>query len=484
MPYEDQTRRLITEKCLIAADVDQTILSHVNDRNEERLAFFRRIAPQLVESARLGAHVGFVTGNSMHELTSRFLDSLVHHLCHTGDLAVISRFHFFCNSGGVYFHFADDVVKQTYQRLGSGDSDRLRKNFWHATTKCEVGDVYVRSRYVDAGYIERSCIQEADAKRIETILQEVAGEYWEQVTTGIAEHGQKYDLSWVRDKDGSIVRPKVESRSVLYRFGTLEKRATVQITLKPVLSFRQARAGYAEGLLRNDFRSQTVRMIQERLDREGLGHYVGRPGGRGSIDVTLERLDKAYALEFLIDRLRLQGDTHRGQLFGSNSIYLGDEVMVGGGNDYPVTRIPGLLVFAVNRDRGLVPFLSDIFVPSAIFEGPEAASDVLAQFNHCARCLLKEYRSDRPIKTAIEALKEEIFSNRIVEKIGRLKSLDTSVEEWQTLHTFVTLIARGKAGAKHWPALLVKQLDAIMTQIMAESGNNGLVAPGASHPDS
>jgi hydroxymethylpyrimidine pyrophosphatase-like HAD family hydrolase len=471
MNCEEQARRLVTEKCLIATDADQTILAQTPNREEEKLVFFRRMAPQLVEAARLGAHIGFITGNSMHELCSRFLDSLIEQLCHTGDLAVITRFHFFCNSGGVYFHFPESAVEGAARRAAKVErGERLRRCFWHAITFSKNKELSIQPQFVDTGYVERCLIAPGDAQLIENILRETAAEYMLELQRNRKLYDQKYDLDWLSEKDGSIKVPTAEVRAAAYRNGTLEKGATVQITLKPVLSFRQAREDYARELFGKDLRSQVVHQIQEKIDRAGLGLYVARPGGRASIDVTLERLDKAYALEFLIDHLRLQGNTHRRQQFGANTIYFGDEVMVGGGNDYPVTRIPGLLVFAVNRDRGLVPFLRDVVVPSAIFEGPEATADVLTQFNQCARRLLKGFQPDHSRKTAIEALKEELFATRISEKIAHLRAGETSVDDWQTLHTFVTLMARDQGCGRQSLSLLVKELETIMGQFAARSG--------------
>jgi hydroxymethylpyrimidine pyrophosphatase-like HAD family hydrolase len=473
---------MITEKCLIATDVDQTILAQRLNQEEEKLLFFRRIAPQLVESARLGGHVGFITGNSMDELCSRFLESLLEQLCHTGDLTVIAHFHFFCNSGGVYFHFPSVVVEHSIQRSKVEHGERLRKDFWRTVILSEDGKLRVHPQFVDSAYVEHCLIPVNDADIIERVLKEAAQDYMDELNRNIGSHEQRYDLSWIRETDGGIKVPKVEPRSASCRFGAVEKTATVQITLKPVLSFRQARSEFTQQLVGKDVRSNVVHNIQEKLDHAGLGHYVARPGGRASIDVTLARLDKAYALEFLIDHLRLQGNIHRGEQFGSNTIYFGDEVMVGGGNDYPITRIPGLLVFAVNRERELVPFMRDVLVPSAIFEGVEATADVLTQFNHCARRLLREFQPGRSMKTAIEALKEEIFSSRISEKVADLRSQGMSVDDWQTLHTFVTLMARDQGSGRQWLSLLVKELDSIMMQLPAHSVSS-IPAPGTSHPD-
>jgi len=475
MSPADQARRVITEKCLIAADVDQTILAQRLNQEEEKLIFFRRMAPQLVEAARLGAQVGFITGNSMHELCSRFLRSLVEQLCHTGDLGVLPRFHFFCNSGGVYFHFPDAAVNHSLVRSKGKRGERQGRDVWRALVIIRQGYLQVQPQHVNANYVERCLMPGADLAVIQRVLEQAARDYLAELRQDLKTYERQYDLSWIREKQGTIKVPNVEQRSAVYRSGPAEKSATVQVTLKPVLSFRQARPRFLSGLVGHDVRSRVVQRIQEGLDQAGLGHYVARPGGRASIDVTLGRLDKAYALEYLIDHLRLQGSIHRGQQFGSNTIYFGDEVMVGGGNDYPVTRVPGVLVFAVNRERELVPFLRDVFVPSAIFEGMEATADVLTQFNHCARRLLREYGPDQPARTAIEALKEEIFSSRIADRLARLRSQGIPVDDWQTLHTFVSLLGRDQGGGRQWLAVLVKELDSIMAQLALQPENHGAV---------
>jgi hypothetical protein len=265
----------------------------------------------------------------------------------------------------------------------------------------------------------------------------------------------------------------------------------VQLTLKPILSFRH---GVTEDirarLFEHDLRTEVIQDIQHRLDEIGLGHYVARPGGRSSIDVTLEKLDKAYAMEFLIDHLNLQGHARQGQRFGANAIYFGDEVIVGGGNDYAVTRIPGLLVFAVNSDRALIPFLSHVFVPSSILEGPEATSDVLGELNKIARNTLTSWlKSGRcpggfpERSSAIDRFKIKIFGERIHTKIEALKSCGKlTPDEWQILHAFVTLMHRDDASARQWLSILVDELDAIMLQ-MSDSPRPTQPAIGTSHPD-
>ena len=338
--HNDRAQRLITQRCLIAADVDKTILSQIADLNAERQLFFRQLAPQLVEAANLGANVAFVTGNSIHELCSRVLDFLIKQLAHTNDLPLLSQFHFFCNSGGVYFHFPAELISQ------AGTESVL----WKTIVSKRGNELCVKSKFVHEGYLTRTLVQSPDATAITRILDEAAAQYMEELEARKSDYQDRYDLSLIQ-KNGQFLRPMPETRTVEYGSGNSQGLAAVQVTLKPVLSFRHAKECCASELFGNDVRTALIRRIQDKLDGDGLDRYVARPGGRGSIDVTLQRLDKAYALEFLIDYLRVEGNPRRGQQFGSNTIYFGDEVIIGGGNDYPVTRIPGLMVFAVNPDK-------------------------------------------------------------------------------------------------------------------------------------
>jgi hydroxymethylpyrimidine pyrophosphatase-like HAD family hydrolase len=326
-------------------------------------------------------------------------------------------------------------------------------------------------------------IPEADAVRIGAILNAAAGRYLAEVRANRAHYEGIYDLGPVSHGE-DLLDPVANSRTVRYR--THEpKSAAVQVSLKPILSFRHARN--PKKSFGRDLRETVTRWIQADLDRHGLGHYVARPGGRSTIDVTAAKLDKAYALEYLIDHLNLQGLARHGQRLGSNAIYFGDEVIVGGGNDYPVTRIPGLLVFAVNADRELVPMLSHVFVPSAIFEGPDATAQVLRLYNACAEKLQTDggHRgmSRRRPRTALEALKQEIFTSRIREKIATQSLTDhLSVDDWQVLHAFVTIMCRDDPTARQWLSILIGELDAIMTQL-AVTKPGSQRALGWSHPD-
>jgi hydroxymethylpyrimidine pyrophosphatase-like HAD family hydrolase len=328
------------------------------------------------------------------------------------------------------------------------------------TTSGNEGQLVIRPRYIDPRYIERCRIPQKDAEYILTILDSVGRQYYSDLTEHSAAHAMQYDLQQVSDRT-SLRPPRADLRPIGYVSEGKLQSSSVQVNLKPILSFRHAYRP-AE-LFGCDLRTAVISEIQEQLDKAGLSHYVARPGGLSSVDIALEKVDKAYALEFLLDRLNLSGQSRRGQKFGSNAIYIGDEVIVGGGNDYPVTRIPGLLVFAVNPDQGLIPFLSQVLVPSTIVVGPDATAEVLAQFNRCVLRILSDTTAANGTKTAVDVLKGEVFATRIRAIVARLSnSARTSTEDWQGLHTFVTLLERQDPMVRQWLSMVVDELDALM----------------------
>ena len=463
-----EARASITEKCLIAFDVDKTILAQNN--NEEEM-FLKKVAPELTTVASEGSSLAVVTGNSMHELSSRFLKMLIKQLCHTKDLDLIDNFHFFCNSGGVYAHFSkeDKALKKLIQQ-GNPTTEAVME----AITVPDGEGLAIHPRFIDANYIERCRISEKEEKIITDIMKKVADNYMKVLKAKPNLNDIDFNLTKLKDDNGNWIKPKPNRRHVAYGKG---KKASTQITLKPLMSYNHANDKALKNKLFNtpeDLRNAFTEDVQTQLIEKGLGHYIARPGGTSSIDVTRERLDKAYGLEFLIDRLNLQGSPARKEEFGSNTIYFGDEVMVGDkGNDYAVTRIPGLLVFAVNADRSHVPFRSNIIIPSKVTHGPDATAAMLSKFNECAATLLATY--DNPEaktiashKTALDHFKKQFFIDRIDNKLSTLKDANNAndtAKDWQAVHTFVTLMSRDNPAAKKWLSIMTDQLDTIMEQL-------------------
>jgi hydroxymethylpyrimidine pyrophosphatase-like HAD family hydrolase len=492
--YDDlreEARRRITASCLLASDIDQTLLKQSTPH--ERQDFMLAAGPKLVEAAHLGAHLAFLTGNSMHELCSRFLNSLIHLLCQSEALHLLSQFHFLCNSGGVYAHISPkDAGLQAAIDRGRASGHLAEHVFREITTCAEIDSkLSIRPRFLHGEYIERSSIPENDVARIHLILEMELGWYLREVAAKRQALSKMYRLEEVLQpgEQGEFIEPGIDLRLVAYGEESASRKATVQITVKPILSFRHARQ--PERMFGQDIRTRFLERVQAKLDACGLGYYVARPGGRSSVDVTKAKLDKEYGLRFLIDLLNVQGQERQGRKLGSNTIYFGDEVIVGGGNDYPVTRIPGVLVFAVNSDRALVPLLSDVFVPSAVLDGPDATAQILTQFNNCAQRLISTYircgdkmRCSPVTQTAVDALKEEIFAARIQNKIASLRATGQArAEQWQMLNTLITLMCRDDPLAREWLSILMEEFDAIMKQQASRGGVTPL-AIGNSHEDS
>jgi hypothetical protein len=83
------------------------------------------------------------------------------------------------------------------------------------------------------------------------------------------------------------------------------------------------------------------------------------------------------------------------------------------------------------------------------------------------------------VKTALEVFKEQIFLERMRESLAQLgEDGGASVEDWQTIHTLVTLMRRNDAAAKQWLSILIRELDEIMVQLAAGQAGAAL-APGS-----
>jgi hydroxymethylpyrimidine pyrophosphatase-like HAD family hydrolase len=466
---------------LIAADIDKTLIQQEPGEREEFLA---DVGPQLVAAARLGTNLAFLTGNSMNELCTRLLSWLLEQLCPDRGphrLNLLSKFHVFTNGGAVYARFPEEELPKLEALLAAHDGgDRYCRVLNMLTEERGTLGRVIRPRYLVGEHIERARIEDGEERRILHILEAELKRYAADICQNADVYAADYDLSTVCE--GTQALAAIDRRRVGYEHHGVVKEASVQITVKPVLSFRHAYE--PTKMINSDVRSNVTEKIQRRLDRDGLGHYVARPGGRSSIDVAPEKVDKAYALERLIDHLNIQGTIRRNQHTGSNTIYLGDEVIAGYGNDYAVTRIPGLLVFAVNSDRELVPFLSHVLVPSAVLEGPDAVADVLTDYNRIAFRLLRRFdsRSSHPqdVDTALDVLKAEVLLKRIGKKLGALgESTHLSPEDLQTLHAFVTLMCRNDRPAREWLSMLMNHLDAIMSHLAMPLAAQGAMVPPA-----
>ena len=130
-----------------------------------------------------------------------------------------------------------------------------------------------------------------------------------------------------------------------------------QIIIHPLPSWRYNMALYHKNPEnRMDKRSQVISALRQYLQDRGLLDHVNiTEGGKTSIDITLAKVNKAYAMRYLLDRVPVS--TH--------ITYLGDEVYLGG-NDMPIAQLiqqissnhptfSRLSVMALNADPTTVP---------------------------------------------------------------------------------------------------------------------------------
>jgi len=450
-------RTFITNPCLVAADIDKTFLNHgcADDRRE----FIRNVAPELLKVASSGTNIAVVTGNSMKELTSRFLKYLFKYLEDNSGIDVLGKFHFFCNSGGVYFHIDDEDLKSQKQcKLDRLIFDPKNPN-------------QIKSKFINREYLEKTKIDPADIEKIKEVLQTEWEKYLNDLKRNMKLLQKEYYLKEGPRTDGDSFKYPLElaldgKEHVDIRFLNFEKdlQRTVQITIKPILSWKHAIN--PEKKFNNDKRSELITNIHKRFDQIGLTNYIASAGGNTSIDITKSKLDKSYAIRFLIDHLGIEGNARKGEKYGSNVIYLGDEVIAGGGNDFPVTKIDGVLVLAVNKIPKYVPFKSRVIIPNEL-TGPDASALVLSEFNHIVQLELSRWTTKRiekefPKKNAIQLFKEKWFLSKIKEKIDKTLVEKMSTEEFQVLYTFISLISRNDESAQKLTNILVNELDEIM----------------------
>lgn len=158
----------------------------------------------------MGMQLAFVTGNSMSQLTDRFLKWLLDQLCRTDDLALLPQFHFFCNSGGVYLHFCkdDDVIARLLQEHPGRQAEQAEHVFNLLTMKNDEGITFVRDSFVDATYLERTQIPRTEVNEIKRVLEKCGAAYLTRLKKRQIPLETKYDLTKIMKDHSLEVRPE------------------------------------------------------------------------------------------------------------------------------------------------------------------------------------------------------------------------------------------------------------------------------------
>jgi hydroxymethylpyrimidine pyrophosphatase-like HAD family hydrolase len=478
----EKAKDIITKSCLIAADIDKTFLHQ--DFEKERNTFETYLAPLLAVAATDGTNLAVITGNSLEQLSTRFFRYLVEYFARNKQTELLSQFHFFCNSGGVYFCFEREYFLR--HRIPN-NPQKIYNHFLHLNR-----GFLIKEKFLDKIYISKTAI---DFKTI-SIINKILTEEWNKYIDEIGKKEKKLKKQYYLDEE-----PPKDSNSFSYPYEDVKNmkdpidlrelkygknsKYSVQITLKPVLSWRHARK--QESAFNNDFRKKIIMSIHNEFKKHGLTNYTANPGGKSSIDITKSKLDKAYALTYLIDKLGIEGNELYGKKFGSNVLYLGDEVISGGGNDYSVTKIDGVLVLAVNKEPKFAPFKSKVIIPTTV-TGPEASEAVMSIYNkdtreEIAKAAKRIAKGQYPKMNAIDIFKQNWFSEKIDAKIARIiDNPNISTSDLQVLYTFITLISRDDVSSKKWMNIMVNELDEIM-EALDKIESERIAGIGSSHPD-
>ena len=118
-----------------------------------------------------------------------------------------------------------------------------RQSLWQdlvSTSRSQ--DTCVRPQFVHAG-LERTLIHKEDIKSLCRVVRDAAERYVGQLESGESEYAVRCDLSSIKHHD-RFIAPGPEIRQLEYCSLRSRHTAAVQVTLKPVLSFLQARGGF------------------------------------------------------------------------------------------------------------------------------------------------------------------------------------------------------------------------------------------------
>ena len=450
----DFLKEKLTRHSIIAFDLDKTVLTA--DPDEELIFILEQIG-LLKDLVELGYTLVIITGNKMAEVINRFFVRFVRELCKFSkiNISILQHIHIFCNGGGVHINFEDYAFEEMQLNLElnkntESDLEQIIINSFCMGT--EDKELVFKPCFIEEDYIKLTLINQPDLNFINQVLEECHLAYWEYFYKNYKKEIYKdyfivdltnisnYELDQqkeaafqlgkfifpIKNNDKEFYSPFIDRREIYYGDG---KKGCAQITLKPILSERFYNG---ENPLVNP-RNDLIRYIRDKLNNNinMKEKYNVKAGGRSSIDISLKKIDKKFALEYIIKKKEVQGVGINDQI-GSRTIFLGDEVF-NGGNDLVVTDIPGIITFAVNQEKGKIPFRTNIIINN-VFTGPTATSDWLLTLRKSTRNLFEKCIKN-PTKlnsvlnnniTAIEKYLIDIFRNNIKEKITVVNKINNT----------------------------------------------------------
>jgi len=471
-----------TTLSLIAFDVDKTVLHQGNPREKEIFTQEGGLADALVELARMGFNIAAVTGNSLSQLSARFLDYIIEVLCSKHLLTLVARFHFFCNGAALYIE-VNPKREPSLQELFLQEASLAPEALLRQARELILPNGTLNPKFVVLRYAQSCSIPADDADKILEICRDEASAWWKSICDGDGKisapmQSQFYigtgDAESDRCLKEEIKNDKVNTEASMYgpqaREPTTGCRSSkgadgvdyvALLNMSPVLSFRHARNHVLKHFM--DPRILMIDRIRKRMQAKGLNRYIVSPGGRGSIDISHHLVNKHYAVLWLLGRLGIEGVAKCGEPMGVNAIYFGDEVVIDG-NDLPVAEIPGIMVFAVNELTHRVPFQNNIELPTYFTEevGPEGTLAVLQDLlRYCVVQFEKEGNSPWSDQSALATWKELHMKKRLHHKIHKLMTHEGAVNyrRVESALAALTLLTRSGEGVKNFCEGLITQVN-------------------------
>uniref|UniRef100_A0A7S4QX01 Uncharacterized protein n=1 Tax=Alexandrium monilatum TaxID=311494 RepID=A0A7S4QX01_9DINO len=477
---------------LVAFDVDKTVLHQGEPDEIER--FLAGVGQTLANLAELGFNLAAVTGNSLSQLSSRFMQAVVQALCARRKLKCIQQFHFFCNGAAVYVHIdpaRSPELADLLQRADGLEADALRAQ----AMACLFDESrIVRPCFLLVRYIQQCSIPDRDKGAVLEICNSEARTWWDSmgpvdgvlpqsireafyIATGDAEADKQLKAEAKADpvnSEASLFGPLGGAPKAATRESTAAdgRQYTTSVNILPILSFRHARRQVLAP--RNDPRMQVIERIRSRMRTAGLARYIVSPGGRGTIDICHHLVNKRSALVWLLRRLNIEGVEQLGEPMGVNVIYFGDEVALNG-NDLPIADIPGVSVFAVNELADRVPFRTNVELPKqfSAAAGPEGTKAILDNVVMFVESRMRADGTDPWGGTsAVAAWKERRLIERVDRKVRTLTG--TTPPDVMTKVTYRRL----EAAAAAVTALTRRGegLDAFAEEVLQLLNNIGMVS--------
>lgn len=520
----------LTKRGLIAFDLDKTVMEQ-GDPNEIKM-FVWSICHTLIHLADQGYRISAVTGNSLEQLSSRFTKALLSELSRFRKLELLSQFHLFCNGASLYIEFPTEMIEELIEKQDMLDeddgnysySDESLKEFAFRHVFDDTPKFEIKSNFISPEYVNNTMLTQGRVNMLLKVANSVAESWWEEVLHDInsgvnsvfrRDYFINYPASDTESNervDNDLENSDMREVSVfkLYNGEKLNKpKARIrgcsingiefctQIALNHILSFRHSRTVLDRT---RDPREKLVGIIKNKINSLGIDQISVVPGGRGTIDITDQDANKKDAILYLVRALSIKGDRAKGEGIGINVIYFGDEVVLRG-NDYDVTEIDGIQVFAVNERRERVPIGSNIRIPRTHQVGPSATDFLLTRLRLVTGDLLgsyvMDYMNDVQLpryghKSAIRIFREQIEKEIIQEKIGEgsllWKSGKMDITILQAISTLLTILMRDGELPRDIAKRVNNMIDTYgkdaQTLFEKDTQTSAFIALGGSHWDS